>query len=113
MIKEDTKPYPFPFIGQIKGYFIINISGNTSDSFIIGVILTSEDDGFPLITFNFAFSDEFFFLISDTFEENTCRFIVGVLWYKLTSDCKVKDFRLGELYGGLEVCFVGFNNFYK
>ena len=64
---------------------------------IIRVILTFKDNRFPLITLDFALFYEFFFFCSDTFKENACRFIIRVLRYKFSSDCKVEDFGFGGL----------------
>lgn len=62
---------------------------------IIRVILTTEDDGFLLVTLDFTLSDELFFLCSDAFQKDRGRFVIRVLRDKLTTDCKIKDFRFG------------------
>lgn len=56
------------------------------------VILTFEDNGFLLVTFDFALFDEFFFLCSDTFQKSRSWLIIWILWNKLSTDSKIEDF---------------------
>ena len=46
---------------------------------IIRVILTTENDRFPLVLLDYALFDEIFLLCMDTIKKNRSRFIVGIM----------------------------------
>ena len=50
-------------------------------------IIPSENDGFVLVLFDFAFLDEPLFLCPDTLQQSLCRFVSRVLRYQLALDC--------------------------
>ena len=80
---------------------------------IVRVIITFIDDRFLLITLDLALFDKLLFLGSNTVKKNACRLIIGILRNELAFDSEVKYLGFGELYGGLEVSFVGFYGFYE
>ena len=67
---------------------------------IIRVILATEDDGFLLVTLNLTLLDEFFFLCTDTLQQDRGRFIIRILWYKLATNSEIEDFGFGGHYYG-------------
>ena len=72
---------------------------------IIRVILTTEDDGFLLVSLDFALLDEFFFLCTDALQQDGSRLVVWVLWYKLAMNGEIEDFGFEiEPFGGKEYC---------
>jgi len=84
---------PCPPIRNIKRYVIVNARYFPSSVLlIIRVILTKKDDRFPLVLLDYALLDEIFLLCADAIKKNRSRFIVGIMWNKLTVDGKVKDF---------------------
>ena len=52
------KSYPRPPVGQLKRQFLVNTSDGITDLLIIRVIITFEDDGFVLVTLDFALFDK-------------------------------------------------------
>ena len=64
--------------------------------FIVRVILTSEYNGFPFISLEFASFDKRFLFHADTFQQNGGGLVSRVLWDELTTDCKVKYICFGR-----------------
>ena len=58
-------------------------------------IIPSENNGFVLVIFDFAFLDEPLFLCPDTLQQSLCRLVRRVLRYQLTLDCLLQ-YRLFE-----------------
>ena len=54
-------------------------------------IIPSENDGFVLVLFDFAFLDEPLFLCPDTLQQSLCRLVRRVLGYQLALDCLLQD----------------------
>ena len=50
-------------------------------------IIPSENDGFMLVFFDFAFLDKPLFFCPDTLQQSLCRLVIRVLRYQLTLDC--------------------------
>ena len=83
---------PRPTVRQFKRNLIIDIHDLVADLLIIRVILTTEDDGFLLVTLDFACLYQLFFLCSDAFQKNRRRLIGRILRYKLATDGEVENF---------------------
>ena len=90
--KAGTPSTPHPAIRHQKGISSLMFSTSCHHLLIIRVILTTEDDGFLLVTLDFPLFDEFFFLCSDVFQKCRSRFVVWILWHKPSMNGKVKDF---------------------
>ena len=98
--KAGTPSTPHPSIRQFKRYFIANVFDFVTYLLIIRVILTTEDDGFLLVSLDFALLDEFFFLCTDALQQDGSRLVVWVLWYKLAMNGEIEDFGFGGCYYG-------------
>ena len=61
-------------------------------------IIPSENDGFVLVLFDFAFLDEPLLFRPDTPQQSLCRLVRWVLRYQLTMDCLLQ-YRLLEGFG--------------
>lgn len=59
-------------------------------------IIPSENDGFVLVLFDFAFLDEPLFFRPDTLQQSLCRLVRWVLRYQLALDCFLQ-YRLFEV----------------
>ena len=91
---------PFPIVWKLKNKLFINRFRMRILTDIIRVILTTEDDGFLLVSLDFALLDEFLFLCTDALQQDGSRLVVWVLWYKLAMNGEIEDFGFGGCYYG-------------
>ena len=86
MIEYVTYPCPFPRRRYLKRDLLINalhLSGGEK-LLIIGIIVTTVNDRFVFVFFDFLFLDQSGFFSSDTFKKYRCRFVIRVLRYKFS-----------------------------
>ena len=94
MLKNSSEPYPLPSFGDLKGQFIVDTALHAVQLLIMRII-PSENNGFVLVLFDFAFLDEPLFLRPDTFQQSLCRLVRRILRYQLALDCLLQ-YRLLE-----------------
>lgn len=67
---------------ELRGTVIGN--GSQSAGVISGIIVTTVNDRFVFVLFDFLFLDKSCFFGSDTFKKYRCRFVIRVLRYKFS-----------------------------
>lgn len=67
---------------ELRGTVIGN--GSQSAGVISGIIVTTVNDRFVFVFFDFLFLDQSGFFSSDTFKKYRCRFVIRVLRYKFS-----------------------------
>ena len=67
-------------------------------------IIPSENDGFVLVLFDFAFLDEPLLLRPDTLQQSLCRLVRRVLRYQLALDCLLQNRLLEGFWEGFLHC---------
>ena len=72
-IDEET---PFPPLWYFKRYLLINTLHLPCSKYllIIGIVLTTVDNGCVLVTFDFLLLDQAFFLLANLIKQNACWF---------------------------------------
>ena len=75
--------YPFPAFGNLKRQFIVDAAFNSVNLLIIRII-SSENDRFMLVTFDFSLFDKLFFFYANTLQQSGGGFIGRVLRNKFS-----------------------------
>ena len=88
--RDASELCPTPIFRYLKGQFIVNTALHTVQLLIMRII-PSENDGFVLVLFDFAFLDEPLFLCPDTRQQNAGGFVVWVLWDEFALDGFLED----------------------
>ena len=82
--------HPLPVFWNLKRQLIIDTAFNSIDLLIIRII-SSENDRFMLVTFDFALFDKLFFFCANTLQQNGCWFVSRILRNQLALYCILKN----------------------